>query len=146
MIVLQPPFLWELLTAFHRATRFHTSLLNIYDLLHPSRVGMYSSKNRMDTGNLSIVFGPTLMFPDPKSININTNMSVITVYQNRCVELLLIEYENVFEDSYNNKKSSDMLWCRLSVCLSVCLSVYLTISMLYHCLPTLISSTKFLVL
>ena len=85
------------------------SFLNRFEIRFFFRVAKYSSKNRMDTSNLSIVFGPTLMFPDPNSVNMNTNMSVITVYQSRCVELLLLEYENVFEDSYTNKGASDML-------------------------------------
>ena len=70
----------------------------------------------MDASNLSIVFGPTLMFPDPRRMSMTShnmtmshnmmtshNMSVQTVYQSRVVELLLVEYENVFDDSFPNK-------------------------------------------
>ena len=57
----------------------------------------------MDASNLSIVFGPTLMFPDT---HMNTDsMGVTTVYQSRVVELLLLEYNNIFEDCYSNKNS-----------------------------------------
>lgn len=53
---------------------------------------MKSKKNLMSTQGISIVFGPTLMWPEFESGNMEVNM----VYQNQIVESILIECVEIF--------------------------------------------------
>lgn len=46
----------------------------------------------MNTQSVAIVFGPTLLRPETEV----WNMAVHMVYQNQIVELILLEYENIF--------------------------------------------------
>uniref|UniRef100_A0A673L471 Rho GTPase-activating protein 12-like n=1 Tax=Sinocyclocheilus rhinocerous TaxID=307959 RepID=A0A673L471_9TELE len=48
--------------------------------------------NRMTTQSVAIVFGPTLLRPEIET----GNMAVHMVYQNQIVELILLEYDNIF--------------------------------------------------
>ncbi|TRZ00234.1 hypothetical protein DNTS_014330 [Danionella cerebrum] len=48
--------------------------------------------NRMTTQSVAIVFGPTLLRPEIET----GNMAVHMIYQNQIVELILLEYENIF--------------------------------------------------
>ena len=52
----------------------------------------HSSKNRMQSQNLSIVFGPTLLWPEHESLDMTTT----TVYQSLIIELLLLDCETIF--------------------------------------------------
>lgn len=60
--------------------------------LCPSRVIEHGDDNRMNTQSVAIVFGPTLLRPETETYN----MAVHMVYQNQIVELILLEYENIF--------------------------------------------------
>ncbi|MGH0131235.1 UNVERIFIED_CONTAM: hypothetical protein FKN15_045179 [Acipenser sinensis] len=51
-----------------------------------------ASENLMSTQGISIVFGPTLLWPQFDT----GNMAVHMVYQNQIVELILIEYSEIF--------------------------------------------------
>ncbi|KAM7379748.1 hypothetical protein PAMP_005278 [Pampus punctatissimus] len=67
--------------------------LSLYLTLHrPSRVIDHGEENRMTTQSVAIVFGPTLLRPETETFN----MAVHMVYQNQIVELILLEYENIF--------------------------------------------------
>uniref|UniRef100_A0A8L0DPA2 Rho GTPase activating protein 12 n=1 Tax=Oncorhynchus mykiss TaxID=8022 RepID=A0A8L0DPA2_ONCMY len=57
-----------------------------------SRVIDHGEANRMTTQSVAIVFGPTLLRPETETGNIAVHM----VYQNQIVELILLEYENIF--------------------------------------------------
>lgn len=46
----------------------------------------------MQTQNVAIVFGPTLMWPERET----QNVAVTTVFQSQIVELMLLEYKNLF--------------------------------------------------
>lgn len=46
----------------------------------------------MQAQNIAIVFGPTLMWPEIEA----PNLAITMAYQNRIVEFLLLEYENIF--------------------------------------------------
>lgn len=59
----------------------------------PHRVIDHGEANRMTTQSVAIVFGPTLLRPETETGNIAVHM----VYQNQIVELILIEYESIFE-------------------------------------------------
>uniref|UniRef100_A0A672SL26 Rho GTPase-activating protein 15 n=1 Tax=Sinocyclocheilus grahami TaxID=75366 RepID=A0A672SL26_SINGR len=59
---------------------------------HLRRVLVKSKKNLMSTQGISIVFGPTLMWPEFESGNMEVNM----VYQNQMVESILIECVEIF--------------------------------------------------
>uniref|UniRef100_A0A8C7ZFL8 Rho GTPase-activating protein 15 n=1 Tax=Oryzias sinensis TaxID=183150 RepID=A0A8C7ZFL8_9TELE len=59
---------------------------------HLQRVLVHSKKNLMSTQGISIVFGPTLMWPSLDAGNVALN----TVYQNHIVEFILIENRNIF--------------------------------------------------
>lgn len=61
----------------------------------------HAKSNRMSTQNIGIVFGPTLMRPERD----NANMAINMVYQNQAVELILNEFDRIFEP--NNSAS---LW------------------------------------
>ncbi len=56
------------------------------------RVIEKSKENRMQTQNIAIVFGPTLMWPEVESHNV----AVTLVYQNQIVEFILLEFKNLF--------------------------------------------------
>ncbi|XP_069010543.1 rho GTPase-activating protein 15 [Embiotoca jacksoni] len=59
---------------------------------HLLRVLAFSKKNLMSTQGISIVFGPTLMWPELDAGNMAVNM----VYQNQIVEFILIESQEIF--------------------------------------------------
>uniref|UniRef100_A0A8K9V9A7 Rho GTPase activating protein 12 n=1 Tax=Oncorhynchus mykiss TaxID=8022 RepID=A0A8K9V9A7_ONCMY len=59
---------------------------------HLRRVIDHGEANRMTTQSVAIVFGPTLLRPETETGNIAVHM----VYQNQIVELILLEYENIF--------------------------------------------------
>ncbi|GAA6071218.1 rho GTPase-activating protein 15 isoform X1 [Tachysurus ichikawai] len=56
------------------------------------RVLTKSQQNRMSTQGVSIVFGPTLMWPELDAGNMAVNM----LYQNQIVEFMLIECVEIF--------------------------------------------------
>lgn len=56
------------------------------------RVIEHGEVNRMTTQSVAIVFGPTLLRPETET----GNMAVHMVYQNQIVELILLEYDNIF--------------------------------------------------
>ncbi|XP_067112299.1 rho GTPase-activating protein 15 [Osmerus mordax] len=59
---------------------------------HLHRILEYSVKNLMSTQGISIVFGPTLMWPELDCGNMAFNM----VYQNQIVEFILMESVEIF--------------------------------------------------
>ncbi|XP_017266489.1 rho GTPase-activating protein 12 isoform X2 [Kryptolebias marmoratus] len=59
---------------------------------HLRKVIEHGEENRMNTQSVAIVFGPTLLRPETETFNMAFNM----VYQNQIVELILLEYENIF--------------------------------------------------
>ncbi|XP_046709892.1 rho GTPase-activating protein 12b isoform X11 [Silurus meridionalis] len=59
---------------------------------HLKRVIEHGEANRMTTQSVAIVFGPTLLRPETET----GNMAVHMVYQNQIVELILLEYDNIF--------------------------------------------------
>ncbi|XP_063070316.1 rho GTPase-activating protein 15 [Engraulis encrasicolus] len=59
---------------------------------HLQKILSHSRKNLMSTQGLSIVFGPTLMWPEHDSGNMAVNM----VYQNQIMEHILIESREIF--------------------------------------------------
>uniref|UniRef100_A0A8D0A008 Rho GTPase activating protein 12a n=1 Tax=Sander lucioperca TaxID=283035 RepID=A0A8D0A008_SANLU len=59
---------------------------------HLRKVIDHGEENRMTTQSVAIVFGPTLLRPETETWNIAVHM----VYQNQIVELILLEYENIF--------------------------------------------------
>ncbi|KAG5850488.1 hypothetical protein ANANG_G00083000 [Anguilla anguilla] len=59
---------------------------------HLRKVIEHGEVNRMTTQSVAIVFGPTLLRPETETGNIAVHM----VYQNQIVELILLEYENIF--------------------------------------------------
>ncbi|XP_034008818.1 rho GTPase-activating protein 12-like [Trematomus bernacchii] len=59
---------------------------------HLRKVIEYGEENRMTTQSVTIVCGPTLLRPEQETWNIAVHM----VYQNQIVELILLEYENIF--------------------------------------------------
>ncbi|XP_070774736.1 rho GTPase-activating protein 12-like [Enoplosus armatus] len=59
---------------------------------HLRKVIDYGEENRMTTQSVAIVFGPTLLRPETETLN----MAIHMVYQNQIVELILLEYENIF--------------------------------------------------
>ncbi|XP_075878385.1 rho GTPase-activating protein 12-like isoform X12 [Nelusetta ayraudi] len=59
---------------------------------HLRNVIDHGEENRMNTQSVAIVFGPTLLRPETEV----WNMAVHMVYQNQIVELILLEYENIF--------------------------------------------------
>ncbi|XP_068461403.1 rho GTPase-activating protein 12-like isoform X2 [Clinocottus analis] len=59
---------------------------------HLRRVIEHGEENRMTTQSVAIVFGPTLLRPETETWNIAVHM----VYQNQIVELILLEYDNIF--------------------------------------------------
>ncbi len=74
---------------------FLTNLQEKKTTLIPSfffRVIDHGEVNRMTTQSVAIVFGPTLLRPEIET----GNMAVHMVYQNQIVELILLEYDNIF--------------------------------------------------
>ena len=63
-------------------------------LLHVSRVMELEKENKMNAHSLAIVFGPTLIWPEPTTSAMNLATSM--VYQSQIVEFMLLEYANVF--------------------------------------------------
>ncbi|XP_029109478.1 rho GTPase-activating protein 12b isoform X3 [Scleropages formosus] len=59
---------------------------------HLRKVIEHGEANRMNTQSVAIVFGPTLLRPEMETGNIAVHM----VYQNQIVELILLEFENIF--------------------------------------------------
>uniref|UniRef100_A0A3P9HTF0 Rho GTPase activating protein 12a n=1 Tax=Oryzias latipes TaxID=8090 RepID=A0A3P9HTF0_ORYLA len=59
---------------------------------HLRKVIDHSEENRMSNQSIAIVFGPTLLRPETET----WNMAVHMVYQNQIVDLILLEYENIF--------------------------------------------------
>ncbi|CAH1788728.1 unnamed protein product [Owenia fusiformis] len=59
---------------------------------HLNKVILSSAQNRMQTQNIAIVFGPTLLMPETDT----GNLAVSMVYQNQLVEFILLEYNNIF--------------------------------------------------
>nr|XP_057937404.1 rho GTPase-activating protein 12-like isoform X6 [Doryrhamphus excisus] len=59
---------------------------------HLRKVIDHGEENRMTNQSVAIVFGPTLLRPETET----WNMAVHMVYQNQIVELILLEYENIF--------------------------------------------------
>uniref|UniRef100_A0A3Q2XXX5 Rho GTPase activating protein 12a n=1 Tax=Hippocampus comes TaxID=109280 RepID=A0A3Q2XXX5_HIPCM len=59
---------------------------------HLRKVIEYGEENRMTNQSVAIVFGPTLLKPEMET----WNMAVHMVYQNQIVELILLEYDNLF--------------------------------------------------
>ncbi|XP_054624394.1 rho GTPase-activating protein 12-like isoform X6 [Dunckerocampus dactyliophorus] len=59
---------------------------------HLRKVIDHGEENRMTNQSIAIVFGPTLLRPEMET----WNMAVHMVYQNQIVELILLEYENIF--------------------------------------------------
>jgi hypothetical protein len=56
-------------------------------------VVQFSNENRMQTQNIAIVFGPTLMWLGEEDFN---KMAVFTIYQSKVVEFILLEYDSLF--------------------------------------------------
>ena len=56
----------------------------------------YSSKNRMRSQNLAIVFGPTLLWPEHES----ENVAMTTIYQNQIIEFLLLECSTMYPGEF----------------------------------------------
>ncbi|XP_064455325.1 WW domain-containing protein tag-325-like isoform X2 [Ornithodoros turicata] len=63
-----------------------------YLLRHLLKVTEYSDKNRMHIQNLAIVFGPSLL----ASAEEVRDLAVDMMHQNRIIEFLLLEYNNLF--------------------------------------------------
>ncbi|XP_076461270.1 rho GTPase-activating protein 12-like isoform X2 [Babylonia areolata] len=61
---------------------------------HLKNVVQHSAENRMQTQNVAIVFGPTLMWMDEGDFS---NMAILTIYQSKVVEFLLLEYDSLFK-------------------------------------------------
>ncbi|XP_053328293.1 rho GTPase-activating protein 15 [Spea bombifrons] len=68
----------------------HDTMKTLFEHLRKITIG--ASVNLMSTQSLGIVFGPTLLRPEMDK----GNMAVCMVYQNQIVELMLMEYENIF--------------------------------------------------
>lgn len=68
------------------------ALLSSFPSLSPFRVMEHSDANRMTTQNIGIVFGPTLLRPERDVASLVEGM----VYQNQVVELLLIQFHDIF--------------------------------------------------
>ncbi|XP_048237240.1 rho GTPase-activating protein 12-like isoform X4 [Haliotis rufescens] len=59
---------------------------------HLTNVIAHSKENRMQTQNVAIVFGPTLMWSDGEA----GGMAVMTIIQSKVVEYVLLEYDRLF--------------------------------------------------
>uniref|UniRef100_A0A3Q2Y714 Rho GTPase activating protein 27 n=1 Tax=Hippocampus comes TaxID=109280 RepID=A0A3Q2Y714_HIPCM len=108
----EPLFPYNLFHKFISAIRipdYNTKVCCIYELIkslpipnhdtmsllfgHLRRVIQCGEDNRMTVHNVAIVFGPTLLRPEAESGNI----AMHTVFQNQIVELILHEYERLFQ-------------------------------------------------
>uniref|UniRef100_A0A8C2E376 Rho GTPase activating protein 12b n=1 Tax=Cyprinus carpio TaxID=7962 RepID=A0A8C2E376_CYPCA len=72
---------------------------------HLKRVIDHGEVNRMTTQSVAIVFGPTLLRPEVET----GNMAVHMVYQNQIVELILLEYDNIFGRSSALPRTDDII-------------------------------------
>lgn len=52
-----------------------------------------SAVNRMQTQNVAIVFGPTLLWQEEEG----GSLAVQTVYQSKIVEFMLLEFKELFK-------------------------------------------------
>ncbi|KFV77652.1 Minor histocompatibility protein HA-1, partial [Struthio camelus australis] len=68
-----------------------------YLLQHLRRIVEVEQDNKMTSGNLGIVFGPTLMRPRPTDATISLSSLVDYPHQARIVEALIIFYSTIFE-------------------------------------------------
>jgi len=60
---------------------------------HLARVSQQAATNKMETANLAIVFGPTLMRAENESMEMVLNMG----YQNSLVEHLILQADWMFQ-------------------------------------------------
>ncbi|XP_065714587.2 rho GTPase-activating protein 45 isoform X1 [Patagioenas fasciata] len=67
-------------------------------LQHLRRIVEVEQDNKMTSGNLGIVFGPTLMRPRPTDATISLSSLVDYPHQARIIEALIIFYSTIFED------------------------------------------------
>ncbi|XP_061456538.1 rho GTPase-activating protein 45 isoform X2 [Rhineura floridana] len=68
-----------------------------YIVLHLRRIVEVEQDNKMTSGNLGIVFGPTLMRPRPTEATISLSSLVDYPHQARIVQALIIFYSAIFE-------------------------------------------------
>ncbi|NXW61974.1 HMHA1 protein, partial [Eurystomus gularis] len=68
-----------------------------YLLQHLRRIVEVEEDNKMTSGNLGIVFGPTLMRPRPTDATISLSSLVDYPHQARIIEALIIFYSTIFE-------------------------------------------------
>ncbi|NXT74797.1 HMHA1 protein, partial [Zapornia atra] len=68
-----------------------------YLLQHLRRIVEVEQDNKMTSGNLGIVFGPTLMRPRPTDATISLSSLVDYPHQARIIEALIIFYSTIFE-------------------------------------------------
>ncbi|TRZ16199.1 hypothetical protein HGM15179_010878 [Zosterops borbonicus] len=68
-----------------------------YLLQHLRRIMEVEQDNKMTSGNLGIVFGPTLMRPRPIDATISLSSLVDYPHQARIIEALIIFYPTIFE-------------------------------------------------
>ncbi|NWX06200.1 HMHA1 protein, partial [Caloenas nicobarica] len=66
-------------------------------LQHLRRIVEVEQDNKMTSGNLGIVFGPTLMRPRPTDATISLSSLVDYPHQARIIEALIIFYSTIFE-------------------------------------------------
>ncbi|KAM6236153.1 rho GTPase-activating protein 45 isoform 2-T2 [Porphyrio hochstetteri] len=69
-----------------------------YLLQHLRRIVEVEQDNKMTSGNLGIVFGPTLMRPRPTDATISLSSLVDYPHQARIIEALIIFYSTIFEN------------------------------------------------
>ncbi|XP_019393801.1 PREDICTED: minor histocompatibility protein HA-1 isoform X1 [Crocodylus porosus] len=68
-----------------------------YIVKHLCRIVEVEQDNKMTSGNLGIVFGPTLMRPRPTEATISLSSLVDYPHQARIIEALIIFYTTIFE-------------------------------------------------
>ncbi|NXF89501.1 HMHA1 protein, partial [Eubucco bourcierii] len=68
-----------------------------YLLQHLRRIVEVEQDNKMTSGNLGIVFGPTLLRPRPTDATISLSSLVDYPHQARIIEALIIFYSTIFE-------------------------------------------------
>ncbi|XP_077188178.1 rho GTPase-activating protein 45 isoform X2 [Paroedura picta] len=69
-----------------------------YIMQHLRRIVEVEQDNKMTSGNLGIVFGPTLMRPRPTEATISLSSLVDYPHQARIVEALIVFYSAIFEE------------------------------------------------
>uniref|UniRef100_A0A2K6T5H5 Rho GTPase activating protein 45 n=1 Tax=Saimiri boliviensis boliviensis TaxID=39432 RepID=A0A2K6T5H5_SAIBB len=69
-----------------------------YLLRHLRRIVEVEQENKMTSGNLGIVFGPTLLRPRPTEATVSLSSLVDYPHQARVIETLIVHYGLVFED------------------------------------------------